>query len=85
MQPQYALFFKKLLLTQLVFGRLSKSIGAAAGAAERRGLAEIRREKREVFFPLFSASLLFFSYLCEASALCGACGGDNGFLSSPAN
>jgi hypothetical protein len=49
--------------------------GAAADAAVRRGLAERRREKRGVFFPLFSASLLFFFCLCETSAYCGVCGG----------
>jgi hypothetical protein len=36
---------------------------------ERRGLAEIKKRKERVFFPLFSSSLLFFSYLCETSAL----------------
>jgi hypothetical protein len=59
----------------LVGGRLSNFVLTAADAAVRRGLAERRREKRGVFFPLFSASLLFFFYLCETSAYCGDCGG----------
>jgi len=60
--------FKTLFKNKLIIFR-NEAYLTAAGAAERRGLAEKRGEKEAIFFSF---------PLCETSAFCCACGGEFG-------